>query len=90
MLSLTGFIYAYLVYNKTVVILCCFFIMCTDVIVTQDPPDMKFITRTVKVGNFMLKIIIKFCDHYSGYLGACHHEMLEMLLTVYRCVMNGS
>jgi len=64
--------------------------MCINVIVTQDPPDMKFITRTLKVGNFMLKIIIKFCDQYSGYLGACHHELFEMLLTVYRYVMSGS
>jgi hypothetical protein len=64
--------------------------MCIDVIVTQDPPDMKFITRTLKVGNFMLKIIIKFCDQYSGYLGTCHHELFEMLLMVYRYIMNDS
>jgi hypothetical protein len=64
--------------------------MCIDVIMTQDPPDMKLITRTVKVGNFMLKIIIKFCDQYSGYLGTCHQELFEMLLTVYRYILNGS
>ncbi|GFG33844.1 hypothetical protein Cfor_12804 [Coptotermes formosanus] len=52
--------------------------------VEMDPLDVKLITRTVKVGNFMLKIIIKFCDKYSGYLGACHQELLEMLLIVYR------
>jgi hypothetical protein len=56
----------------------------------QDPLDVKLITRTVKVGNFMLKIIIKFCDKYSGYLGACHQELLEMLLIVYRYIMDGS
>ncbi|KAJ4429437.1 hypothetical protein ANN_21606 [Periplaneta americana] len=53
-------------------------------IVEMDPPDMKFVTRTVKVGSFTLKIIIKLCDQYSGYLGACHHELLYMLLTIYR------
>jgi hypothetical protein len=86
-LPLTDFICG----NKTVVILCCFYsTVCVNMIVIQDPPDMKFITRTVKVSNFMLKIIIKLCDQYSGYLGACHHELFEMLLTVYRYVMNGS
>ncbi|XP_069686340.1 FIGNL1-interacting regulator of recombination and mitosis-like [Periplaneta americana] len=53
-------------------------------IVEMDPPDMKFVTRTVKVGSFTLKIIIKLCDQYNGYLGACHHELLYMLLTIYR------
>jgi len=48
---------------------------------------MKFITRTVKVGNFTLKIIIKFCEQYSGYLGTCHQELFHMLLTVYRYVV---
>jgi hypothetical protein len=48
---------------------------------------MKFVTRTVKVGNFALKIIIKLCDQYGGFLGTCHEELLHMLLTVYRYVL---
>ncbi|KAJ9589874.1 hypothetical protein L9F63_017029 [Diploptera punctata] len=53
-------------------------------LVEMDPPDMKFVTRSVKVGSFTLKIIIKFCDQYSGYLGTCHQQLLCMLLTMYR------
>jgi hypothetical protein len=45
---------------------------------------MKLITRTVKVENFSLKIIIKLCDQYSGFLGPCQEELFQMLLTVYR------
>jgi hypothetical protein len=61
--------------------------MMTYIIVVQDPSDMKSVTRAVKVGNFMLKIIIKFCDQYSGFLGSCHEELFRMLLTVYRYVV---
>ncbi|XP_023725992.1 uncharacterized protein C1orf112 homolog isoform X2 [Cryptotermes secundus] len=53
-------------------------------VIEVDQPDMKFITRTVKVGNFALKIIIKLCDQYSGFLGPCHDELFKMLLTAYR------
>ncbi|KDR20530.1 uncharacterized protein C1orf112 homolog [Zootermopsis nevadensis] len=53
-------------------------------VVETDPPDMKAVTRAAKVGNFMLKIIIKFCDEYSGFLGSCHQELFQMLLTLHR------
>ncbi|PSN33284.1 hypothetical protein C0J52_20683 [Blattella germanica] len=53
-------------------------------IFSLDPPDMKFIIRTVKIGSFTLKVIIKFCDQYNGYLGPCHEELLQMLLTMFR------
>jgi hypothetical protein len=52
--------------------------------IALDLPEMKSVTRAVKVGNFMLKIIIKFCDEYGGFLGTCHQELFQMLLTVYR------
>lgn len=63
------------------------YVIVTCIIVAQDPPDMKSVTRAVKVANFMLKIIIKFCDQYSGFLGSCHQELFQMLLTVYRYVV---
>lgn len=62
------------------------YIIMTCVIGAQDPPDMKAVTRAAKVGNFMLKIIIKFCDEYSGFLGSCHQELFQMLLTLHRYV----
>ncbi|XP_039279929.1 uncharacterized protein LOC111047574 [Nilaparvata lugens] len=49
----------------------------------SNSEECKQIMKELKVGAFVLKIIVKLCEQYAGYLGNCHKELTVLLVRLY-------
>ncbi|RZF44319.1 hypothetical protein LSTR_LSTR006869 [Laodelphax striatellus] len=49
----------------------------------NDIEGWKLVMKELKIGAFVLKIIVKLCEQYAGYLGNCHKELAVFLVQLY-------
>ncbi|XP_014261762.1 uncharacterized protein C1orf112 homolog isoform X2 [Cimex lectularius] len=50
---------------------------------SEAPLDDKDRTKYLKIGSFLLKVIIKLCEAYKNYLADCGETLLRLLLVLY-------
>lgn len=49
----------------------------------QGGREKTTLSWSLKIGGFNLKLIIKLCKLYAGYLGDCHKELCTLLVTLH-------
>lgn len=49
-------------------------------VIMNDNIEKGSIAKIVKIASFILKLIIKFCEQFCGYLGDCQSSLLKVLL----------
>ncbi|XP_066906715.1 FIGNL1-interacting regulator of recombination and mitosis isoform X2 [Halyomorpha halys] len=58
--------------------------------VEEKEKNAKLKLRDVKLANFQLKVIVKLCEMYKGYLNGSEDSLLHLLLLLNRCSRLGS
>lgn len=67
--------------------LCDYLLTLLEDILSKEINDKEIIVKNSKVASFLLKLVIKFCELYNGYVTNCHSSLVNLLIFLCRYVL---